>query len=341
MIREAIGKVVGGEDLSFREAQEVMEEIMSGEATPAQIGALLVALRMKGEKPEEIAGMAISMRRKAVPVRPRRKDLVDTCGTGGDGAGTFNISTAAAFVVAGAGLGVAKHGNRSVSSRCGSADLVEALGIKLELPPEELARCIDEIGIAFLYAPFLHPAMKHATPPRREIGIRTVFNILGPLANPAQVKRQIIGVYDPSLTEVLAEVLRILQAEHALVIWGDGGIDELSLSGPNKITELKGGEIRTYFLDPQDLGLPKAPAEELRGGTPEENASLLLRILEGRERGPLRNAVLLNSAAALVAGGKAEDFREGLKLAAEALDSGAALAKLEALREFSKSLQLK
>ena len=335
-IKEAIGKVMLGEHLLGEEAEAVMGQIMAGETTPAQIGAFLTALRLKGETVEEITGCARAMRRSAIPVRPRRQDLVDTCGTGGDKTGTFNISTTAAFVVAGAGLAVAKHGNRSVSSHCGSADLLEALGVNLELAPDQVADCIDEVGIGFLFAPRFHPAMKHAIGPRREMGVRTIFNILGPLTNPAGATRQIMGVYDPSLTSPLAQVLGRLGAQAAFVVHGADGLDELSTTGINRVSHLRDGWVKDFSLDPAELGLPGAQLEDLRGGTVEENAQITQAILAG-ERGPRRDVVLLNAAAALVAGGMARDFKEGLQQAAEAIDSGSAREKLEGLVAFSQA----
>ena len=335
-IKEAISKVILGEDLSEEEAEAVMGQIMAGEATPAQIGAFLTALRLKGETVEEITGCAQAMRRSAISVRPQRRDLVDTCGTGGDKTGTFNISTTAAFVVAGAGLAVAKHGNRSVSSHCGSADLLEALGVNLELTPEQVAHCIDEVGIGFLFAPRLHPAMKHAIGPRREMGVRTIFNILGPLTNPAGATRQIMGVYDPSLTSPLAQVLGRLGVQAAFVVHGADGLDELSTTGINRVSHLRGGWVKDFSLDPAELGLPRARLEDLRGGTVEENAQITQAILAG-EQGPRRDVVLLNAAAALVAGGTAGDFREGLQQATEAIDSGSAKEKLESLVAFTQA----
>jgi anthranilate synthase/phosphoribosyltransferase len=333
-IKEAIGKVMSGEDLLGEEAEAVMGQIMAGEATPAQIGAFLTALRLKGETVEEITGCARAMRRNAIPVRPQRRDLVDTCGTGGDRTGTFNISTTAAFVVAGAGLAVAKHGNRSVSSHCGSADVLETLGVNLELTPEQVARCIDEVGIGFLFAPRLHPAMKYAIGPRREMGVRTIFNILGPLTNPAGATRQIMGVYDASLTSPLAQVLGRLGAQAAFVVHGANGLDELSTTGINRVSHLRDGWVKDFALDPAELGLPGARLEDLRGGTAAENAQITQAILAG-EQGPCRDVVLLNAAAALVAGGVAGDLKEGLQRAAEAIDSGRAREKLEGLVAFS------
>jgi anthranilate synthase/phosphoribosyltransferase len=335
-IKEAISKVILEEDLSEEEAETVMGQIMAGEATPAQIGAFLTALRLKGETVEEITGCARAMRRSAIPVRPQRRDLVDTCGTGGDKTGTFNISTTAAFVVAGVGLAVAKHGNRSVSSHCGSADVLEALGVNLELTPEQVAHCIDEVGIGFLFAPRLHPAMKHAIGPRREMGVRTIFNILGPLTNPAGATRQIMGVYDANLTSPLAQVLGRLGAQAAFVVHGADGLDELSTTGINRVSHLRDGWVKDFALDPAELGLPRARLEDLRGGTAEENAQITQAILAG-EQGAHRDVVLLNAAAALVAGGVAGDFKEGLQRAAEAIDSGSAREKLESLVAFSQA----
>jgi len=308
---------------------------MHGQATSAQIGAFLTALRMKGETADEIAGCAQAMRESAIAVKPKRDQLVDTCGTGGDGSGTFNISTTVAFVAAGAGLAVAKHGNRAVSSRCGSADLLQALGVNLELSPEQVAQCIDEVGIGFLFAPKLHPAMKYALAPRQEIGLRTIFNILGPLSNPAQAKRQLLGVYDGNLTELMAEVLRALGAEHAFVVHGADGLDELSVTGANKVSHLYHNHIETYYLNPEKLGLPRAKLSDLAGGTVEDNAETTKALLEGK-RGPKRDVVLLNAAAVLIAGGKAKDFSEGLVLAAKAIDNGSAQRKLNQLVGFSR-----
>jgi len=336
-IRGAVGRVVARQDLSEAQAEAVMGQIMAGEATPAQIGAFLAALRMKGETVEEITGCARAMRRSAIPVRPQRQDLVDTCGTGGDETGTFNISTTTAFVVAGTGLGVAKHGNRSVSSRCGSADLLEALGVNLELSPEQVAQCIDEVGIGFLFAPRLHPAMKYAIGPRREMGVRTIFNILGPLTNPALTQRQLMGVYDPGLTNVLAQVLGGLGAQAALVVHGADGLDELSTTGTNRLSHLQEGVVKDFQMDPAELGLPRARLEDLQGGTAEENVAITRAVLSGKE-GPQRDVVLLNAAAALQVGGRAEGLEEGLELAAEAIDSGAALGKVEALVALSQAL---
>jgi anthranilate phosphoribosyltransferase len=335
-IKEAIAYVLDGRNLTEAEAEAVMEQIMNGEATPAQIGGFLIALRVKGETVEEVAGFARAMRHNAVSVKPRHPFVIDTCGTGGDGAGTFNISTVAAFVVAGAGLPVAKHGNRSVSSKCGSADLLEALGVNLDLSPAGVAACIDEVGIGFLYAPHLHPAMKHAIGPRREMGVRTVFNILGPLTNPAGAQAQVLGVYDAALTEMMAHVLDLLGSRAAFVVHGAGGLDELSTIGPNRVTQLRDDRVQTFSLDPQDLGLPRATLSDLKGGDPEENAAIACDILDG-EPGARRDVVLLNASAALVAGGIADDLSHGLDLAADSIDSGAARAKLDALVAFTNN----
>jgi len=335
MIKEAITKAVEKQNLTMTETEGVMTEIMSGQATPAQIAAFLTALRMKGETALEIAGCARVMRAHALRVTPKRTDVVDTCGTGGDASGTFNISTAVAFVAAGAGLGVAKHGNRSVSSKCGSADLMEALGVKIDLSPEQVAQCIDEVGIGFCFAPAFHPAMKYATPVRREIGLRTIFNVLGPLANPARAKRQLIGVYSAELTEVLAEVLNNLGGERAFVVHGDGGLDELSTTGPSRVSELRGGKIKTYELNPEPFGIPQASIEDLRGGTVEKNVEIMKSVLGGKP-GPQRDIVLLNAAFVLIAGGKAENPKEGLAIAEESIDSGKALAKIGELARMSQ-----
>jgi anthranilate synthase/phosphoribosyltransferase len=336
-IKEAIAKVMERQDLTAVEAEAAMTQIMEGQATPAQIGAFLTALRMKGESVAEIAGCARAMRRSAVPVRPSRAALVvDTCGTGGDGSGTFNISTTAAFVVAGAGQPVAKHGNRSVSSRCGSADVLEALGVNLELAPDQVAACVDEVGIGFLFALKLHPAMKHAIGPRRELGVRTIFNLLGPLTNPAGAPAQVMGVYDPAWTEPLAQVLGALGSQAAFVVHGADGLDELSTTGPNRVSALRDGRVETITLDPADLGFARAHAADLRGGSAEENAAITRGILSGTLNGARRDVVILNAAAALVAGGQSKTLREGIRQARHSLDSGAALHALDRLIEFSQ-----
>jgi anthranilate phosphoribosyltransferase len=329
-IREAIQKVVEGIDLSEDEAYELMQEVMRGEATPAQIAGLITALRMKGESVEEIAGFARAMRDNAVKVDVDEY-LIDTCGTGGDMAGTFNISTAVAFVAAGGGVKVAKHGNRSVSSKCGSADLMEALGIRIDLPPEVVRDCIKEIGIGFIFAPLFHPAMRHAMGPRRELGIRTVFNILGPLTNPAGVRAQLLGVGSPELTEKMASVLRRLGVERAFVVHGMDGLDEATITGKSIVSELSGGEIRTYEIEPEMFGMKRGSIFDIAGGTPEENARTVIEVLRGA-RGPKRDIVLLNSAFALMAAGVAESIEDGIEVAAESIDSGAAIEKLFALK---------
>ena len=336
MIKDAIAKVIRREDLTQTEAEAAMNDIMAGEATQAQIGAYLIALRMKGETVDEITGSARSMRSNVVRVPVQAGGtLYDTAGTGGDGKHTFNISTAAAFVIAGAGRRVAKHGNRAASSQCGSADVLAALGVNLDLTPEQVGRTIDEVGIGFLFAPKFHPAMKHAIGPRREIGQRTIFNVLGPLTNPAGADVQIIGVFDPDLTETMAQVLSELGSRAAFVVHGYGGTDELNTAGPNRLSHLKDGQVTTSTLDPEALGMPRSDLAELRGGTAEENARILRGVLSGSLNGSRKSAVLLNAAAAL--GAETGNLHQGLTLAKESLESGAALAKLDALVNFSAS----
>lgn len=336
MIQGALARILDGESLSRDEARAVMEEIMAGEATPAQIGGFLVALRFKGETADEIAGCAEAMRAHAVSVRPRRQDLVDTAGTGGDRSQTFNISTSAALVAAAAGAAVAKHGNRAVSSASGSADVLEALGFDLLQPPERIAESIDELGFGFLFAPSHHPAMAHAAPVRRELATRTIFNVLGPLANPAGARAQVVGVYAPELVPTIADVLAQLGARRAFVVHGAGGIDELSPAGPNLVCEVADGEVRRREIDPADFGVPRCLSSELRGGTPAENAATIRDIFAGAG-GPKREAVLLNAAGAIAAGGHARDLADGYRVAAEAVDSGAAAARLEDLVAFSRA----
>jgi anthranilate phosphoribosyltransferase len=336
MIQQALARLLEGHDLPRAEARSVMEEVMRGEATSAQIGGFLVALRLKGETADEIAGCAEAMRAHVLAVRPRREDLVDTAGTGGDAAGTFNISTAAALVAAAAGAGVAKHGNRAVSSSSGSADVLEALGFNLELPVKRIERSIDELGFGFLFAPSHHPAMRHAAPVRRELAARTVFNVLGPLTNPAGARAQVVGVYAPELVPTIAAVLGRLGARRAFVVHGAGGIDELSPAGVNLVCEVSRGKVRRRQIDPLDLGVPRCRPEDLAGGSPAENAETIREIVAG-VRGPKREAVLLNAAGAIAAGGHARDLREGYGLAAEAVDSGAAGERLEALVAFSRA----
>jgi anthranilate phosphoribosyltransferase len=336
VIQDALGRLLDGHDLDRDEARRVMGSIMEGGATPAQIGGFLVALRLKGETADEIAGCAEAMREHVLPVRPRRSDLVDTAGTGGDGARTFNISTAAALVAAAAGAGVAKHGNRAVSSSSGSADVLEALGFSLELPPERIERSIDELGFGFLFAPTHHPAMRHAAPVRRELAARTVFNVLGPLTNPAGARAAVVGVYAPELVPTIADVLLRLGATRAFVVHGARGIDELSPAGPNLVCEVVAGEVRRRVIDPLELGVQRSTPEELRGGNPEENAKTIREIFAGANGGR-RDAVLLNAAGAIAAGGLAKDLLDGLGLAREALDSGLAGERLEELIAFSRA----
>jgi anthranilate phosphoribosyltransferase len=337
MIREAIDAIVNqGRSLSEEEAAGVMEEIMSGEATPAQLAAFLVALRLKGETTEEIAGMARVMRAKALRVPFEGASLLDTCGTGGDRMGTFNVSTAAAFVAAGAGAIVAKHGNRAITSQCGSADVLEALGARIDLPPEGVAHCLREVGVGFMFAPAFHPAMRFAAGPRREIGVRSVFNILGPLTNPAGAKAQVLGVADAAIGEKMTQVLGRLGCRHALVVHGEDGLDEMTLGGPSLVYELKEGDIRSYRVTPEEVGLRPASGQAVKGGSPQENAAAI-RAVFGGEQGPLRDIVLLNSAAALVAADKVATLAEGVTLAAQAIDSGAAREKLGRFIEVTAS----
>ncbi|MGI9862194.1 anthranilate phosphoribosyltransferase [Moorella naiadis] len=330
VLKGQISKVVAGQHLSEAEAGEAMDIIMTGQATPAQIAAFITALRLKGETVDEITGFARSMRRHATSITTSHQVFVDTCGTGGDGRQTFNISTTAAFVVAGAGVAVAKHGNRSVSSRCGSADMLEALGIKVDLPAATVARCLDEVGMAFLFAPVFHGAMKYAAGPRREIGIRTAFNLLGPLTNPAGAPYQLVGVYDPALTETVAAVLGRLGSRQAYVVHGSDGLDEITTTGPSKITCLDNGSIRTYTFEPADAGLPRATLADLVGGTAADNAAIARAVLNGA-RGPARDVVLINAAFALLAAGAAANLEQALTLATGSIDSGAAAAKLRAM----------
>ena len=336
MIKEAIDTLVRGNSLTMEQAADVMKEIMDGEATPAQFGSFVTALRLKGETVEEIAGMARVMRKKSVPVSVSGP-LVDTCGTGGDASKTFNISTTAAFVVAGAGLKVAKHGNRGMSSGCGSADVLDALGVKIELGAKEVEKCLEYVGIGFMFAPVFHPAMKYAAPSRREIGIRTVFNILGPMTNPAGAQSQLLGVFEESLVMKMAQVLCLLGCQHALVVHGEDGLDEITLGGKTTVCELKGEEISRYYIDPEDFGFPRTGLSSLRGGPPQENADILRRVLRG-EKGPYRDIVLVNAAATLVAGDLAKDLEEGVRLASEAIDSGRAMEKLEGLITLSQQI---
>ncbi len=338
MLKPYIAKVMHGEHLSMEEAEEAMKLIMSGQASDAQIGGYLVALRMKGETVEEITGSARAMRAQAshVPYTLDGSPLLDTAGTGGDGAHTFNISTAAAFVIAGAGRKVAKHGNRAASSRCGSADVLGALGANLNLSPEQVAVSIDRVGIGFIFAPHFHPAMKYAIGPRRELGQRTIFNLLGPLTNPAGATHQLIGVYDPGLTQPLAEVLGSLGGQAAFVVHGHGGLDELTTSGPNRVSHLQHGKVNSFEFDAADLGLRRVAAEDLRGGDPDENAAMLRALLACEDDSPRLDVVLLNSAAALATAHG--DFQKGLTEARQSLESGAALAKLDAFIAFTQEV---
>lgn len=339
MIREAIQSLVDRRSLSTEEAASVMEEIMSGEATPAQIGAFVTALRLKGETVDEIVGLAKTMRAKAIHISVNVL-VVDTCGTGGDGLHTFNISTAAAFVAAGAGLKVAKHGNRAASSQCGSADVLEALGVKIDLNAEQVKKCLEEVGIGFMFAPIFHPAMKYAAAPRREIGIRTVFNILGPLTNPAGAEYQVIGVPDKKTAEKIALVLCRLGAKHALVVHGLNRMDEISIAGRSAVWEVRNGELLpVYRVSPEDFGFGRAPTKSIVGGTPRENAEIIRSILGG-EKSPRRDVVLMNAAAVLLAGDKAGTLQQGTELAREAIDSSRALQKLERLVKFSNSITI-
>lgn len=338
-LKSAIAEVINGRDLSMEQAETAMDVIMRGEATPAQIGSYLTALRMKGETVEEIAGSARSMRAHVVGVDAPIKQgemLVDTCGTGGDGKHTFNISTTAAFVVAGAGVKVAKHGNRAASSRSGSADVLLALGGNLDLGPQRVAECVADVGIGFLYAVNHHPAMRHAIGPRRELGQRTIFNVLGPLTNPAGATHQLIGVYDRSLTETLAHVLGTLGSAGAYVVHGADGLDELSVTGANKVSYLCDGQVKTFDLDPQEFDIPRANLTALVGGEPAENAAITRAVLNGEDNGPRRDIVLLNAAAVL--GVADNDWQRGLALARESIDSGAALDTLE--RWISKTQEI-
>ncbi len=338
MIKEAISTLVAGKDLTYEEAYFVMGEIMGGEATPAQISAFLTALRLKGETADEIAGLASVMRSKATPVKINGP-AIDIVGTGGDGMGTFNISTAAAFVVAGAGLKVAKHGNRAMSSHCGSADILEALGVKIELSAESVAECIENTGIGFMFAQVFHPAMKYAAPVRKEIGIRTVFNILGPLTNPAHVEYILLGVPSEEVGKKIAAVLQRLGIKHGLVVYGKDGLDEISISGKSVIWDVTKDKVSSpYEVSPKDFGFTKADISEIKGGTPQENAAALTQILAG-EKSPLRNMVVMNAAAGLIAGNVTNNLKQAVKLAEASIDSGKAKEKLERLATLSRNLK--
>ena len=336
MIKEAIRQLISGESLLMEQAQQVMEEIMEGEATPAQFGAFVTALRLKGETVDELIGMARVMRAKSIKVNAGEQ-LIDTCGTGGDASGTFNISTAAALVAAGAGLKVAKHGNRAMSSRCGSADVLEALGVKIDCDASVIERCIKEAGIGFMFAPLFHPAMKYAAAPRREIGVRTVFNLIGPLTNPAGAETQVIGVSEGEMAERIALTLKGLGCRHALVVYAEKGYDEIAINGRTYIYELKNDEVSSYEVSPADFGLNEADLSSMKGGDAAENADILRGVFSGAIKGPKRDVVLMNAAAALLAGDKVDDLKQGYELATEVIDRGQAMAKLEKLVEVSNS----
>ncbi|MBI1935913.1 anthranilate phosphoribosyltransferase [Candidatus Woesearchaeota archaeon] len=335
MIQNAILKLAEKKDLLTNEVEETMQNIMEGKATTQQIKDFLLGLKSKGETTEEITACAKIMRDKSIKIDPDAKFLVDTCGTGGDNSGTFNISTAAAFVAAGAGASVAKHGNKSISSKCGSADVLKSLGVEIELEPKKVEECIEKVGIGFLFAPKFHPAMKFAMEARKEIGTRTVFNILGPLTNPAGAKSQLIGVFDPRLMPLMANVLRNLGSRHAIIVNGNG-LDEITLTGSTDVFELKNEEIINYSINPQDFGFNLCSIEELKGGSAEENAKIITDILK-EIKGPKRDIVVLNAAAALVTAGLSKDFEGGIALAKRAIDSGNALRKLNELIDFTKN----
>ena len=335
MLKRFITKVVEGKDLTEKEAYEVMGIIMEGEVSPAQIASFLTGLRMKGETVKEITGFARSMRDKAIRVQGKNGEcIVDTCGTGGDGSRTFNISTAVAFVAAGGGLSVAKHGNRSISSHCGSADVLEALGVNINLSPRRAQDCLQEVGLAFFFAPLFHPAMKHAMVPRKEIGIRTIFNLLGPLTNPAGANAQVVGLYRGDLTHQIAEVLRSLGTTSAFVVHGEDGSDEISITGRTIVSELRKGSIEDYSIGPEELGVKRTSLKAIRGGTPDTNANILLRIFRGAS-GPHREAVLLNASPVFVAAGKVSSLRDGIEVAKESIESGRAMRKLKELVQFT------
>ncbi len=336
MMQETIKKVVEGYDLTREEARSVMETIMNGEATDAQIGGFLIAMRLKGETIEEIASFTEVMREKATHIDAGNLRVLDTCGTGGDEAHTFNISTITAFVAAGAGITVAKHGNRSVSSKCGSADLIMELGINIDIPPEKVSECLKKVGIAFLFAPKLHASMKYAIGPRRELRVRTFFNILGPMTNPAGAKRQLIGVYSRELVGTIAGVLADLGSERAFVVHGNDGLDEITTTSETFVAEVKNGKVNTYSISPEDFGLPRTTPDELEGGDTSKNAEIFNSILSG-DAGPGRYIVILNSAFAICAGGGAETPAEGMKIAEKSIDSGKAMAKYKTLKEISNS----
>lgn len=334
-ISEAIKKVIELKSLSQQEAFEVAIEIMSGDTTGAQIGSLLTALRIKGETIDEITGFVRAMREKVTPIECSSKDLLDTCGTGGDSSGTFNISTISAFVAAGTGCRVAKHGNRSVSSKCGSADLLKALGVNIEITPERMARCIDEVGIGFLFAPILHKAMKYAIGPRREIGVRTIFNILGPLTNPAGARRQLLGLFSDELTEPIANVLKNLGSEHCIVVHGEDGLDEITITGKTFVKELHNGVVESYSIEPEDFGIQRSTIDNIKGGDINDNVRIALDVLNGG-KGPKRDIVVFNAGAAIYVGGKAASLAEGIELAKESIDSRKAIERLQLLDEMTR-----
>jgi anthranilate phosphoribosyltransferase len=350
MIKEAIAKAIRREDLTQGQMEQAMDEIMTGEATPAQIGAFLTALRMKGETVDEIAGAARVMRARATridvsnhllnidrdEINVEDETILDTCGTGGDGTNTFNVSTATALVAAGAGVRVAKHGNRAVSSVCGSADVLECLGVRLDISPEAVASCIRDLGIGFLYAPLFHGAMKHAAAPRRELGIRTIFNLLGPLTNPAGATVQVLGVYDQDLTDKMARVLGKLGSREAFVVCGEGTFDEISICGPTRVSHLKNGVVKSFDVVPEDFGFTRSPAEAIRGGDAQENARIIRQLLDG-ERGPRRDIVLMNAAAAFMVAGLDENLKAGIERAAVSIDGGHAREKLNALIQYTQA----
>ncbi len=340
MIKESVAKVVAREDLTQSEMEETMNEIMSGAATPAQIGAFITALRMKGETVEEITGAAKVMRAKSTKINITgeigNETILDTCGTGGDGTNTFNVSTATAFVAAGGGVKVAKHGNRAVSSQCGSADVLETLGVKLDIPYPDVARCLKEVGIGFLFAPLFHKAMKYAAGPRQEIGLRTIFNVLGPLTNPAGATAQVLGVYDLGLTEKIAHVLGRLGTKQAFVVCGEGTFDEISITSPTRVSHLREGNVRTSEITPEDFGFVRANVDSIRGGDAQQNADIIREILDGKE-GPRRDMVLLNAGAAFAAAGLDPDIEKGIQRAIDSIDSGRAKEKLERLIDFTQN----
>jgi anthranilate phosphoribosyltransferase len=338
MIRDVVNKLINYNHLSESEMIEIMEHIMAGKVSNTQIAAFLAVLRMKGETVEEITACAKVMREKSLHVRTKHDYTIDTCGTGGSESHIFNVSTASAFICAAAGTVVVKHGNRSISSKCGSADVLESLGVNIDLNEKEVGKCVDELGIGFMFAPNFHGAMKHVAVPRRELGIRTIFNVLGPLTNPAKVKGQIMGVFSEELTEVMAEVLKALGVKKALVVHGIGGLDEISLSSETKVTELNNGEITTYYIEPEMYGLDRAEIKHLVGGEKEENAAIIMDILSGH-KGPKTDLVLLNAGAAIYVGNKADSIEEGIKIAKEVISSGLALEKLNQLISLSQEMK--